>query len=279
MFFNGNLIPEGEFGPEYSYYYPLSFLWRTTPIVLLGLFLGVCSIFLKSARQNFWKEKGFSALAFLCAALLIVFFFTLSAKKADRYILPAMVYLDVVAALGYFAFISYFPWKIKSPKKIGVILIMLVVVILQIGMVVQAYPYFHSYYNPMLGGLEKAQQVMQVGWGEGLNEAAEYLNQVPMKTRYLRVITWYSAAFDYHFVAVSDEIPISGPVDDALMGDFFEADYLVIYLSQRQRNSAHRLLDFLEDKTPEHIVKIRGVEYVWVYNMGEIIEQMDRENE
>ena len=275
MFFNGTVLPEGEFGLDFAYFYPLSFLWRTTPVVLIGLLLGIFSLFLKSKPSDFWRDHGFSTLAFLISALVMIFFFTLSAKKFDRYILPAMVYIDVVAALGYLAFLSTFDfkWRLRFPKSLGFSFAMLVVVGIQAGMIVQAYPYYHSYYNPLLGGLEKAQHVMQIGWGEGLNEAAEYLNQLPANTKHLNVRSWYSAAFDFHSDIVSQEIPISGPIDNVLLSEFMGADYWVIYLCQRQRLSSQRLLDFLEDKTPEHIVTIRGVEYVWIYNVEDITRQ------
>jgi len=272
MFFNGTVLPEGEFGLEYGYYYPLSFLWRTTPVVLLGLILGIFSLFIKPKPADFWRNHGFSTIVFLGSALVMIFFFTLSAKKMDRYILPAMVYLNAVASLGYFAFLSTpnLKGRLNFPNSLGFSLVMLIVVIFQAGMVVQVNPYYHSYYNPLFGGLEKAQQVMQVGWGEGLNEAAEYLNRLPTNTKYLKVRSWYSAAFDYYSIPISQEIPISGPIDDVLMSEFLDAEYWVIYISQRQRLSSQRLLDLLEDKTPEYIVKIRGVEYVWIYNVEDV---------
>lgn len=278
MFFNGDILPEGEFGLEYAYFYPLSFLWRTTPVILLGLLLGLASWLLTPKLKDFWKENGFSALVFLLSALIMIFFFTLSAKKFDRYILAAIVYLDVVAAFGYLAFFSYLRKHIASigQKRIGVVVMSLVVVLLQGWMVAQSYPYYHSYYNPLLGGLEKAPEVMMVGWGEGLNEAAEYLNRQPKTPKYKKVVSWYSATLDFHFETVSQEIPISGPIDDELMAEFLEGEYIVIYISQRQRQSALRLLEFLENKPAEHIIDIEGVPYVWIYNVKDVLEQADK---
>ncbi len=272
MFFNGQVLPEGEFGLEYFYYYPLTFLWRTTPLVLIGFVFGFLSLLIKPDDKSFWKKYGFTALSFLLSALLIVVLFSLSMKKMDRYILPAMVYLDVVSAMGILALFSSLPWNLKFSREAFLPLLMVISVILQVVLVVQVYPYYHSYYNPLLGGLEKAQDVMMVGWGEGLNEAGEYLNSRPANTKYMKVFAWYSAMFDYHFLAISREIPISGEIDDALWNEIIQADYVVIYLSQLQRISGQRLLEFLEDEQPEYTVLIRDVEYVWVYNMAEIVK-------
>ncbi len=35
IFFNGQVIELGDLGLEFYYFYPLTFLWRTTPMVLL----------------------------------------------------------------------------------------------------------------------------------------------------------------------------------------------------------------------------------------------------
>jgi len=43
----------------------------------------------------------------------------------------------------------------------------------------QTFPYFFSYYNPLAGGSSRAPQVMMIGWGEGMDQAARYLNQKP----------------------------------------------------------------------------------------------------
>ena len=41
------------------------------------------------------------------------------------------------------------------------------------------YPYYFTYYNPLVGGSRTAPDVMTVGWGEGLDAAARWLNQQP----------------------------------------------------------------------------------------------------
>jgi hypothetical protein len=41
------------------------------------------------------------------------------------------------------------------------------------------FPYYLSYYNPLMGGPRKAPQVMQIGWGEGLDQAGRYLDRNP----------------------------------------------------------------------------------------------------
>ncbi len=270
MFFNGQIIPEGEFGAEYWYYYPLSFLWRTTPVVLLGLLLGLAAMFIKRrTRPNAASRWG--TFTFLFSALAMVVFFTLSAKKFDRYILPAFVFIDVVAALGFTAFFSRLKGRIVKEKLYqGVLaLVVFLAVLAQAGFTWQARPYYHAYYNPLMGGLAQAQDVMMVGWGEGLDQAAHYLNERAKEEGPLEVYSWYSPVLEMVYDQRAEGLPISAPIDDVLFDQILESDYVVTYLAQRQRGSSQRVLDYLADKQPVYVVEIDGVEFAWVYKMGD----------
>ncbi len=41
MFFKGVVYEQGRIGPQFVEFYPLTFLWRTTPIILLGILLAL----------------------------------------------------------------------------------------------------------------------------------------------------------------------------------------------------------------------------------------------
>ena len=62
--------------------------------------------------------------------------------------------------------------------------------IAQLALVLPTRPYFLSYYNPALGGGRTATQVLLVGWGEGLDRAAAYLNTKP-NAQDLLVSSWH----------------------------------------------------------------------------------------
>lgn len=271
MFFNGQILPEGEFGLEYWYYYPLSFLWRTSPVILLGFAAGLAGLWLGRKHTPDYHRR-FALLSYLSAGLLMVVFFTLSAKKFDRYILPSMLYLDIVAAFGYLSLLGTLLRRgqpAASARWLTAGAALVVLVGWQAGLVWQSAPYYHAYYNPWLGGVEKAQEVMMVGWGEGLNQAAQYLNNLD-SPQMQEVYSFYSSTLDLHFTGRSFDLPISGPVTDELFADILDSDYVVIYLIQRQRQSASRVLDYLADKPPAFVGEIEGVPFVWVYDMAEI---------
>lgn len=53
------------------------------------------------------------------------------------------------------------------------------------------------------------------------------------------------------------------------MQAFFTADYAVVYLHQWQRNHPWQLMDYLAHETPEHTIRLHGLDYVQIYKLGE----------
>ncbi len=84
------------------FFYPVAWLFRTTPGVMVGL---------AAAATYGWRKRRLfdaevvrrGALALLLFALVFTLGMSIGAKKFDRYILPAFLALDVVAALGWWA--------------------------------------------------------------------------------------------------------------------------------------------------------------------------------
>ena len=129
------------------------------------------------------------------------------------------------------------------------------------------YPYYLSYYNPLLGGSRVAPQVMMIGWGEGIDQAARALNQVT-GAQPLRVFSWYrTASFSYFFQGHSEQIYPKWR--DGNLLDVLHADYAVVYSThQQQRQAPAPLHTCLAQMAPEHVVRINGLEYVRVYKLS-----------
>lgn len=62
--------------------------------------------------------------------------------------------------------------------------------------IIQNYPYGLSYYNPLLGGAAGARADMMLGWGEGLDQIGDAINDLPDAAE-VRVATtaWISSTF------------------------------------------------------------------------------------
>jgi len=272
VFFNGQVIPDGNLGLPYFYFYPLTYLWRATPVALLGLLPAAWGFFTR--RKPFEQERARLAVAGL--ALLVVVFtlvMTLGEKKFDRYLLPVYPALDLIAGLGWFALAAWL-WERKPavPRhlnlaRLSAVLLISLALGLQAASALSTFPYYLSYYNPLMGGSRKAPQVMQIGWGEGLDEAARYLNRKPDAWN-LRVISWYATGpFSYYFNGNDRSLWYTLDATPVQWERFVTADYAVVYITQWQRQLPKVVLDYLTGLTPEHVIWIDGLEYVRIYKM------------
>lgn len=260
-----------EYDPsaKYFYFYPLTYLWRSTPLVLAGLLLaGVILI----TRRRKTIDPGVRRNIYDLLVFVVVFtvVMSLGTKKFDRYYLPVYLVFDLVAALGWLLGAEWLREKVNRPGGARLALATGVLVILaQIVPVVQNYPYYLTYYNPLMGGLQNAPQVMMVGWGEGLNDAALFLQKQP-DIGHKKIIAWYPLAFTWYSLGLgmeADPIEIRPEADAATMAEYLSADYAVTYINEMQRNMPKQLLDYLATKKPIYTVKIHGMDFAWVYKL------------
>lgn len=264
VFFNGHIIAGSDFGLGYFYFYPLTFLWRATPLVIIGLFSFVMGFIKKFKILADPKIRCFSTIL-LVASLLFTLVMTLGQKKFDRYLIPVYPPMDVLAGLGWFASILWLKDRLPLRfRTIAVVFISGLVIILQAASSLSLFPNMFAYYNPMLGGGRKAPQVMQIGWGEGLDQAALYLNQKP-GAESLVVSSWYGEGpFSFFFNGKTINITSSDPTASELQA-INASDYIVTYVHQWQRNLPEEILSELAAKTPEHTIWINNIEYVKIY--------------
>ncbi len=260
LFFMGQII-NGDPG---LLYYPLTWLWRSTPVVLLGIVLALLAHLRPSgvplghtgaSEADRPKELGVIILSLVVMALLFMLLMNVSAKKLDRYLVPIYPAMALVAAYGYGRVTAWLGRVATRPRLVPVLLG--TAVVLQLWLLVPTFPYYMSYYNPLLGGSDKAAQQLTLGWGEGLDQAARYLktNQNELETR---VAAWYrTGPFDYfyHGTVVSPQY-------------YWFADYIVTYVNQWQRQMpARQLMAYLDALSPEKIITINGTDYARIYDL------------
>jgi hypothetical protein len=118
-----------------------------------------------------------------------------------------------------------------------------------------------------MGGGSRASAVMQVGWGEGLDEAARYLNQKEDAQK-LKVIAWYpTGCFSYIFEGKERNFWLWTDINEDEWARFFESDYAVIYIGQQQRQLTKPILDYVASLTPERSIWLNGIEYARIYKI------------
>src|SRR5262249_12924575 len=154
-FFLGAPVPDP--GPLY---YALALPLRVGPLVLIGLAIWVL---LRAPRAR--QGAGLVLLIGLGLATVLA----LLPKKADRYILPAIPFLVVVAAIGMAALAER--WRRLGPALgsmlgparrsllgsplgavLGPVAMVGLVGLIELGMLASVWPYPLAAYNPLLGG-------------------------------------------------------------------------------------------------------------------------------
>ncbi|MCS7259890.1 MAG: glycosyltransferase family 39 protein [Anaerolineae bacterium] len=251
-FFMGQPVPDPGLG-----FYGLVTLFRTTPLLWLGWLLLVAGVLTRSVAQQ-GSQLARIALVLILYALTYGLLVTLGGKKQDRYILPAFPALATLAALGYGQIAE---WVRNPGLRCG---LLTSIVVAQAVLVLPHFPYYFTYYNPLMGGGAAAVQSVMVGWGEGLDQAARYLNTLPDATE-LRVVAWYSTTFEPYFHGKTlykvEEEKISRTPKPGLA-----ADYVVLYINQVQRElPSAGALQFFRAATPVYTVTLHGIDYAWIH--------------
>jgi hypothetical protein len=265
----------GQFGLDWngSPAYLHGLLWRTPPLLWLGVILAGLSFFARG--RNAWSSLEKYVIVYLVfVALLFIFMFGVaSGRNSPHYILSSYVSLEVVAALGLVYALDWLAAKVRAARgRIVRNVILAAALIAAAASAIPYYPYYFTYYNPIMALIEKGQNP-NYGYGEGLDLAARYLAQKP-NARELTVMAWYSrGVVSYYFPGKNKYIFISQLVDEKVVNDIRTSDYLVTYYAvQKRRDIPAKLLAALEAIPPEHVIWMNGIEYVRIYRVADLPE-------
>ncbi|MDP8922329.1 MAG: glycosyltransferase family 39 protein [Chloroflexota bacterium] len=230
-------------------FYPVALAFRLVPHTIVGLLL------LAGFWQRLPRPHRSTALALLTYGLGFLLMMTLGAKKFDRYVLPIFPALGVLAGLGLALGAAGLGRRLGERSAWATPALGTLMLGLGAWPAAAAYPYFLSYYNPLLGGGTAAQRTVMVGNGEGLDQVARWLNDRPNAAE-LYVV---SHSFDIlqPLIAASGE-----PLRDRVPSN---ADYLVLYRFQMQIGHSARVVTEYLGREPEHVVRIGDVEYARIY--------------
>lgn len=247
-------------GDPGMWFYPVTLLWRSTPVSLIGVaaFLALLPV---ACRRRWITRDQMRTLA-----LLIVFAgaytlaMSLGAKKFDRYILPVYPVISVLAAVGgMFLARRLRSWK-PQWRRVFVPTIATLLVLGQVASLASAVPYRIDYFNPVFGGLARAQHYVQVGWGEGAAEAVAFIaddaegREVTVQTSSVKPVFTYVSPPNLHFASFGLDTPAG----------WFETDYFVPGIQEWQRDLSPSYT-MMQDYEPAHTVEIQDVPFFEVY--------------
>lgn len=222
-------------------FYPVALLLRLSPVVLVGLLYLIWNARKRKELRSFFTLQN---LILLLWAVGFVAAITLAAKKFDRYMLPAIPALTLLAAWGW-AQLKGRRWVL--PALVGLQLVYLLVFV----------PYPLTAFNPLAGGPWVAQRAITVGWGEAIGAAGRWLAAQPGAEKATAVANIAPALAPFF----PGQTLLDTPENRA------QADFVIVTLNGRQLDG--RQLD--GDLTPVpgaellHVLRYGGLPQAWIY--------------
>jgi hypothetical protein len=250
-FFNGQSVDDP--GPLF---YPVALALRLAPWTLVGCVLGMLALLAAPKRQG--RTAALVLFSFVATFLIVL---TVMAKKFDRYALPTVPVLVVLAAYGinwlWDQGSFWLPTLRANRRPTNQWVWALLIGILAINVVIfQPYPL--SYYDPLLGGGAAATRLIPVGWGEGLEQAGAFIANQPDGC--IRPIATFYAPVLRPFVC--NRIVSLDDVDKV-----GEVGYAVLYIDQIQRGDRLNATIALQQRPPLKVIQINGIPYAYVYQL------------
>jgi hypothetical protein len=251
-------------------YYPVALALRTTPLTLLGLLLLPLAWRLDWSRLE-WRHSSSLKRDLAGQASFVILFvaaMSLFPKKFDRYMVPAFPALDFLAAVGL---VAIGDWRLAIGRwfRPGLSIaagqtpcdrrLATVIGIAAIANAAWWHPYSIVAFNQIFGGTRAGAQTFTVGWGEGLEQVADWLNQQPDITSVRTVALRITSLNPYLREGAQADFPKGDQLRD-------HTGYVVVYLPQVQPGQVDGAFkEFYGRRTPLHIVRIHGVDFAWIY--------------
>jgi len=303
-FFMGRAVEDP--GPLY---YPVAAAFRLTPLGLIGGLLALAGLATARLRPAAPRGRETGVLhaptdgagglpthatregvgggaidrtfigVLLAWALLFVVFITLGPKKLDRYVLPALVALNlaggvaIVRATAGLADVARRSaaarhrlaqavdvpgGRFRAASVAAIAAVALVAV--QGYAMARAHVYPLAYYNPLLGGAAVASRAILIGWGEGYDLAADWLNKRPEPVRLEAAVR-----------GVANFAPLF--LGRTRSGEGYRSgrtDYFVFYIGQVQRGRFDDVLGRYyfggANQAPDYVGRIGDLDYVWIFS-------------
>jgi 4-amino-4-deoxy-L-arabinose transferase-like glycosyltransferase len=154
-------------------FYPIVFLLRVSPPVLVGLAIGLVTLRRLSA------DRRLAFLLLLAFAIGFGALMSLGAKKHDRYLLPALPPFALAAALGWESVKKRVTSTWDHERRTSSAHLLTIPVIIQLTLTLPFTRYPLTAFNLLAGGPWVAARVLSTDWGEGMGATARWLNERP----------------------------------------------------------------------------------------------------
>ena len=247
-------------------FYPITFLFRATPLTLAGLGL------IMAATLNFVyrRRRGEAAFTLEMADLCLLAAYgsiyvgvmTIGLLKRSWYLLPCFPAAMLLAARGWVWLMDRVRWPWGSTTRwlrqgeafsvaIGSILV------IQIVQAVAVHPYYYSYWNP-LATSEFVPRLEMLNWGVDVSLSAHWLNAQPnperLKAAMRPSLRELSPIFRGHLTSFADGQP------------WAQANFIIVRENhlQLKKHDAYET-SYLQHDSPAYTMMLNGVVYGWIY--------------
>jgi 4-amino-4-deoxy-L-arabinose transferase-like glycosyltransferase len=261
-------------------FYPVALALRLTPWAMIGL-LALPFVW---RRAKSLERRDLAMLAGF--AILFVVAMSAFPKKFDRYLVPMFPAVDILAAFGLIGIADlglqlFWPASAtdvaEAGQKEGVrgaqplalpafqaiprirVAVLSLVVLLAVLNAAYWHPYGIAAFNQLLGGATAGARTFAIGWGEGLSEAADWLNQQP-DIADVRVAATMTTGLQSYLRTGAQAVVPDGPELPPATG------YIVVYARNVQWDPPRPpFAEFYDHETPAHVVRIHDINYAWIY--------------
>ena len=244
-------------------FYPLVLAYRLSPLLQVGFLPFLAALLVPRLRRHLDQMPELVAIALI--PLSVLFILSGIDSKIDRYTIMVLPELALLAGAGLHQIGTWVkPWgRILNWSKKEGIKTAIALAAIQLFLLVPHYPYYITYYNPLLGGSQVARHLFMLGQGDGLDQAARWLNQLP-NAKQVIVASWYSPVFSAYFQGQTSSLPKFRKDKDFLK--WTKANSVVLYFNQLQRQLPEpKILDYFRAQQPLYTVQVDGIDYVKVY--------------
>jgi hypothetical protein len=256
--------------------YLIDLVWRTTVVSWLGFLAGIL-IVVANFRRKIDKNYQLVILYSLILAVSFVFMFSIQlGRKPPHYITTSYLSLDLIAGLGISRLVDYLAHRFPGFIKVWTTWLMLSILLaFQLISAVGFYPYYITYYNPVLEGLQaqvQAPVLNETGYGVGLDQAAEYLSKKPGAGEMTVMAANGYGSFSYYFPGRTVPMNNLDLTDPVIVEILRGSQYAVVdYYNQKRAG----VLTGLEGIEPEKIIWISGIEFLHIYRADDILNRLD----
>jgi len=244
-------------------FYPFVLTIKSTPLMLPLAFIG-CLLLWKQRKHTEATARQ-SSMALAAGVILFTVCLSATSKKFSRYLLPAFLMLEILAAIGfveglkwcYATLCSRFGTEASVKYKTALAVIVCVgFFFIQVMPVFTLHPYYGTYYN-LCWKVTDITKILTVGDASGLDIAANYLNQKPKAHRHTvqvsplatEFVRHYFRGFAYRADRKIGRIP----------------DYEVVYIRDSQIGRIPQT--GTHNGELEATITLNGIDYVWIYRI------------